>query len=81
MSITMTDEHAILDKHALADEAIARYLTIGADLGVLLDFDERTDLCVLADTTAVEVDEGLNLVNCTSARRPDLLTHPYPVET
>src|SRR4029450_11236676 len=53
----VADEHLILDRDAGADERVARDLAAPADRGVTLDLDERSDLRVVADRAAVEIDE------------------------
>src|SRR5438309_4489262 len=53
----MADEDVILDRHAFTDEGVARNLAPPADLRILLDLDERSDLRFVADLAAVQVDE------------------------
>src|SRR5262245_54640114 len=53
----MADENLVLDRDTLADEGVTRDLAPPADGGVLLHFHERTDFRVVADLTAVEIDE------------------------
>src|SRR6267143_761260 len=52
-----SDEAVVLDGHSFADEGVAGNLAVLAEPGILLDFDEGADLGVVADFTAVEVDE------------------------
>ena len=49
----VADKHVILDRHAFADEGVARDLAAPSDRRVLLNFDERTDFCFIADFAAV----------------------------
>ena len=53
----MADEDVVLDRHAFTDEGVARNLAPPADLCILLDLDERSDLRFVADLAAVQVDE------------------------
>jgi hypothetical protein len=53
----VSDEHIVLDGHAFADERVALDLAVPADAGVLLHFHECPDLRIVADRTAVKVDE------------------------
>jgi len=53
----MADEDAILDHHTLTDERVARDLAAAAHLGVLLDLHERSDLGLVADVAAIQIDE------------------------
>ena len=57
----MTDEHVVLDGHALADEGVARDLAPQTNLRLLLDLDECSDLCFVADLAPVQVDEPREL--------------------
>jgi hypothetical protein len=59
-SNTVTDEDPGLNRDALADEAMAANLATVADPGALLDFNERPNLCFIANFTAVEVHEPVN---------------------
>jgi hypothetical protein len=53
----MANEDVVLNQDALADKGMAGYLTALADAGVLLDFDERTDLGFIPDLASVQIDE------------------------
>ena len=53
----MADKDIVFDGHAFANEGMTGYFAVGADGGVLLDFDECADLGVVADRTAIEIDE------------------------
>src|SRR3989441_2689849 len=53
----VADENVVLNRHAFADEGVARNLTPPAGLRILLDLDERPDLRLVADLAAVQVDE------------------------
>ena len=54
---TMADEHIVLDRDALADEAVRRNLAPAPNLSVLLNLHEGADLRVVTDATPIEVDE------------------------
>src|SRR5262245_5234494 len=56
----VADEYLVLDRHALADERVARDLAPGADRGVLLNLHERPDPRVVADPAAVQVDKAVD---------------------
>ena len=58
---TVPDEHFGFNRDALADECVTANLATAANLRSLLDFNERPDLCSIADFAAVEVDKGENL--------------------
>jgi hypothetical protein len=53
----VADEDLVLDLDALADERVALNLAAPPDHGSFLDLDERSDLRLVADFTAVEIDE------------------------
>lgn len=53
----MTYENVVLDGHALTNEGMARDFAAVAYLGVLLDLDKGTDLCLVSNLTAIKVDE------------------------
>jgi hypothetical protein len=53
----VADEDLVLDVDPLTDEGVRRNLAARSDRRVLLDLDERTDLRLIADRAAVEVDE------------------------
>src|SRR5262245_62098596 len=57
----VADEDLVLDRHALADEGVARNLASPAHPRIFLDFDERPDLGFVADLAAVQVDERREL--------------------
>ena len=54
----MTYEDVIFDGYSFADKGVARYFDILADFRIFLDFYKRTDLGVVADRAAVEIDES-----------------------
>ena len=53
----MADEDVVLDRHAFADERMTRDFAAPADRRVLLNFDECPDLGLVANGTAIQVDE------------------------
>src|SRR5208337_3591245 len=53
----MTDEDIVLDGHSLADKGVARDLAPFADLGVFLHLNKCSDLCLVPDFAAIEIDE------------------------
>src|SRR6516225_2304596 len=55
---SVTDEDVVLDGHALANEGVTRDLAAMPDGGVFLDFDKRTNLCLIANLTSIQVDES-----------------------
>ena len=57
----MSDEDVVLDGHAFTDEAVAGDLAVLSDSGPFLYFDERPYFGVVADFTAIEVHEVLDL--------------------
>jgi len=57
----MADETLILDGHALADESVTGNFAPLADDRAALDFNERADTRAVADSAAVEIDEGVDL--------------------
>src|SRR5215469_5284197 len=56
-SDSVADEDVVFDGHAFADEGMAGNLAIPPNGCVLLNFDERANLGVFPDFTAVKVDE------------------------
>src|SRR5581483_3054537 len=54
----VADEHVVANRHAFANECVARNLAALAHGRVLLDFHERADLGLVSDLTTVEVDES-----------------------
>ena len=54
----VTDENIVLDLHTFANESVAGDLYVSPYRGILLNLDERPDLAVVADRTAVQVHEG-----------------------
>src|SRR5207237_6368675 len=50
-------EDAVANRHARADERVARNLAVPADDRARLDLDERADLRVVADRAAIQVHE------------------------
>src|SRR5215472_1703497 len=63
-SHTVTDEHAVLDPYTFANERVAGYLAASSHAGVLLDFDEGADFCVVTNLATIQVDKAgkLNVV-------------------
>src|SRR5262249_39589031 len=55
----VANEALVLDRHALADERVAADFAAPADGRVLLHLDEGADAGLVADATAVQVDEGV----------------------
>jgi hypothetical protein len=53
----VADEDVVLDRDSFTDERVARYLAALADGGILLNFNECSDLGFIADFASVEVDE------------------------
>ena len=53
----MPDEHVVFDRDTLADEGMTGYLAAFPDNRVLLDFNERAYLRLVADFTTIEIDE------------------------
>ena len=53
----MPDEDFVLDRHAFTDEGMTRYLAPFADLGILLNLNKGADFAVIANLTAIEIDE------------------------
>jgi hypothetical protein len=53
----MSDEHLVLDGHALADETMRRYFAARTNSSAHLDFDEGTNPGLVANRAAVQVDE------------------------
>jgi hypothetical protein len=52
----MTNKHFILDRDALADEAVRRYLATRAYLFPLLDLDEGSDFALVTNGATIQVD-------------------------
>jgi hypothetical protein len=50
-------EHVVFDGHAFADEGMAGNFATPAHFSVLLYFNERADLCFVADFATVKIDE------------------------
>ena len=57
----VTDKNAVLNRHAFADEGVTTNLDPTADLGAFLDFHKRANLRLVANLTAVQIDEGIDL--------------------
>src|SRR5260370_37967684 len=53
----MADEGKILDCHSFADESMAGDLAVLAHLYIFLDLDERSNLRIVSNFAAVEIDE------------------------
>ena len=53
----MSDEHLVLDGHALADETMRGYLAARADLGADLDFDKGADPRVVTNLASVQIHD------------------------
>ena len=51
------DENVILDGYTLTDERVRGNLAATSDEGVLLNLNERSDFCIVAKRTAVEIDQ------------------------
>jgi hypothetical protein len=58
------DEDIVLNRYALTDKAVTRYLAAASDAGILLDLDKCAYLRLVADFATVQVDE---------LREPDIL--------
>src|SRR5262245_2524652 len=73
----VSNEDVILDLDTFADEGMARNLDAAANLRALLDFDECTDARFVADLTAVQVDElvDLDVLAKLDVRRDRLKRH------
>jgi hypothetical protein len=57
----VTDKDAVLNGHAFADEGVTGNLDPTADLCAFLDFHKRANLRLVANFTAVQIDEGIDL--------------------
>ena len=64
----MANKDIVFNRHAFTDECVARDLAAFSNRGILLDFDERSDFCFVADFTAIEVDK---------LREPYVSTQPH----
>jgi hypothetical protein len=53
----VADEYLVLDRHTLADKSMAGDLAPFADACILLNLDERADLALIANLTAIQIDE------------------------
>src|SRR5207247_8574613 len=53
---SVADEDVVFDRHAFADEGVARNLASPPDLRILVALDDRPDIRFVADITAVPVD-------------------------
>jgi hypothetical protein len=53
----MSNEDVVFDRHALANKCVARNLAAVTDLRILLDLYESADLRLIADFTAIKIDE------------------------
>jgi len=56
----MPDEDLVFDGHPFADEGVARDLHPAADADTFLDLHEGADLALVADLTAIQVDESID---------------------
>ena len=54
---SMSHEDSVLYRDSRADESMARYFAVAADLGAALHFDKRPDVCVGTDSASVEIYE------------------------
>jgi hypothetical protein len=59
-SNTVTDEDAWLDRDTFTDKSVTADLAAVADSDTLLNFNERPNLCFIANFTAVQVHEPVN---------------------
>src|SRR5262245_37437195 len=57
----MTDERAIVDLYPFANEAVAGDFAIAPDADAFLNLHEGANSGVIADLTAIEVDEVVDL--------------------
>ena len=57
----VTDENAVFNRHPFSNEGVTRDFDPAPDLGVLLDLDKRADLAFIANFTAIQVGEGIDL--------------------
>jgi hypothetical protein len=53
----MSDENIIFNRYSFADEGVARYFTVIADKGILLNLNKGTDFCIITDTAAIKIDK------------------------
>ena len=56
----MSDEHLILNGHALANEGVAGDFAATADPGAFLNLDEGPDFRLIANLAAIQIDESEN---------------------
>src|SRR5437016_6021341 len=72
----MSHEHLVLDGDTRSDEAVALGLHALANHNSSLDLDERTDLRIIADFAAIEIDEVVN-----GDVLPQFHVRGYPLES
>ena len=53
----MADENIIFNGYSFTDEGVARYFTVLADKGILLNFNESPDFCIVTNTAAIKIDK------------------------
>ena len=53
----MSNEDFILNRNAFADKGVRRYFAARSDLCADLNFNECTDSCLIADDTAIKINE------------------------
>ena len=53
----MADKDVVLNNHTFTDESVAGNFAIASHDGPFLDFNERADLCALANLTTIKIDE------------------------
>ena len=56
----MSKKHLVFHLYALADKRMARYFTVFPDNRAFLYFHKCSDLCVIADFTAIQVYKLIN---------------------
>jgi len=57
----MTDEDVVLNGHALAHKRVTRDLAAFTNTCILLDFNKRANLGLIADLTAIKIDKSTKL--------------------
>jgi hypothetical protein len=56
----MTDENKIFKGDTFTNKSMARDFDTSANRNTFLNFDERANLALIPDSTAIEVDKGVN---------------------
>src|SRR6516162_2590739 len=56
----VSNEYAVLNRHALTDECVTGDLAVGADHRTFLNLDKGPDLRAVADRAAVQIHEVIN---------------------